>query len=72
MKTFTVTGFGTVKSKVKQIYEEKFYDEECLRRALDSRFAEFLQVGVYLYIDVHEHFYPFRKRRIYGLRKAKT
>jgi len=70
-KTFTVFGYGRVKNAIRKIYDENFDDECCLRNALDSRFAQALQTGIYLYVDVIEHFHPYRKRRIYGPRKGK-
>jgi len=68
---FTARVFGMVKNKVKQIHEEEFGEEWELRFAIKNSYSGPLQAGNYLYVDVLEHFYPYRKRRIYGPQRVK-
>jgi hypothetical protein len=53
------------------VHEEEFCDEAGLRQTLNDIYAGALQAGNYLYIDVIENFYPYRKKRIFGPRKGK-
>jgi hypothetical protein len=69
--TFTVRIFSMVQRKIIQVHEEEFCDEAGLRQTLNDIYAGALQAGNYLYIDVIENFYPYRKKRIYGPRKGK-